>query len=415
MKKLNNNLSNISVGKNFMYKVLSFALAVGLWLLVTNNLNPEYEKTFRSVEINYENFSAFNSEYEIMNQVDKKLDVTITGKRNDIIKLKGDSIYAYVDFSAVNDEQKSLPIKVKLASTKVVVSDMSTEFINVVIDKKLSKVFPIQIHQIGKLQGEVWPEFETEKKSVVVTGPSSEISKVKEIAAIVDLSDVEDGKVANYTLEIIPKGSEVGEIKLDMSAKNVGIKTVLYTKKKLQVIPKFIGEPEGDIELVTHKLSRDTALVSAPLVKLSKVNYIYTEKIDLSNVNEVGSKTENTKLALAPLFKVDNKDLTIILDFDEKMTKTLVFDVKNVEVLNAPKSMKVFILEPEKIEFEILGYSKVVEKLESSDMKVDLAIPSAFTGEKDLFYNASFKIPTGGLQISASTDKLKVRLENLDE
>ncbi len=418
MKKSIKNISSIKLGEKFLFRFIALFLSIILWLVVTYSINPNYQKEFTSLEISYENMEGFDDKYTIMNDIDRKVDVTIRGKRNDVIALDYSDVRPYIDFTGVDQNTKTLDVNVKPLHSKFSILSVSNPSIEVDIDKNIRKKVKIIIHQIGETGDKNWVEFIPKTEFVEVSGAKSEVEKIEEVAAIVDVADVKDGNTYNYVLELVSKNPEQGTPDVSISQKDVDITTVMYTEKKVGIVPVFEGKPSGDFGVVKYEAKPDKVMLTGPVKVLEKMENILSKPVDVSVYNEI-------KTVVLPLsFEEDivdmmggNQTVNLEMFFDKKVEKVLKFNTKDIKIENIPEGKLVKALYPEELEFDISGYSDKVESLEPKDLYVTIDIPDNFDGSKELFYSYGIKNTSSSEHVSVKKHEAdtKVKLEMVDE
>ncbi len=418
MKKSIKNISGIKLGEKFLFRFIALILSIALWLIVTYSLNPAFVKTINSVEITYENSEDFYKKYSIMNDIPKTVDVMIRGSRNDVIGFKKDQLRATVDLSDVTDETKQVEVKVKQLPSKFAVARISEPNIALEVDKNIVKKFQIKIHQIGETGGKTWVEFVPETKFVEVSGPQSEVEKIDEVAAIVDVADVKDGAKESYLLEVVSKNPELGVPEVSLNKVDIVIKTVLYTEKRVEVKPIFSGVPSGGVDLVKYTVKPEELTLSAPVKTLNKLAEISSKPIELSQYT--GVKTVSVNLDFDDdILKMMGKDKKVSLEmvFDKKMEKVLEFNSENVSITGVSDGKKAVILRPKTLKFDLSGYSKVVENIKLEDVYVAIELPPNYDEEEELYYSYGIKesVNSEGVSIKKHRADTRIKLELVDE
>ena len=100
---------------NWGLKILSFLLAVMLWLIVVNIDDPVTTQTFNNIPVavtNAEVLAATNQTYQIEDGT-QNVSVTVRAKRSVLNKIKADNIKATADMKELT-LQTQIPISVEI-------------------------------------------------------------------------------------------------------------------------------------------------------------------------------------------------------------------------------------------------------------------------------------------------------------
>ena len=86
-------------------RIVCVLIAVILWLYVMSNESPDYERTFSGVNVGIENTALLmsQSDLSVMSGMASYVDITVTGKRGDVVSYSLDDISASVDVSGVTE------------------------------------------------------------------------------------------------------------------------------------------------------------------------------------------------------------------------------------------------------------------------------------------------------------------------
>ena len=84
--------------------LLSFGIALGLWLYVVTNVSVESETTFHDIPVQFEGETALEDrELMITSGTDTTIDLRLQGARSNLGKLNSQNITIKVDLSRIYD------------------------------------------------------------------------------------------------------------------------------------------------------------------------------------------------------------------------------------------------------------------------------------------------------------------------
>ena len=203
--------------RNTGWKIASIIIAVFMWFVVMNTLNPAETKTF-SVSISLlneqnlaENGFALLNTSEIMN---RRVEVKVKGTRpalDELSRQKDTALKANLDFTQINpdnivDTPQNIALNISptindiyLYSYEIV--SFSPSFVNVVFDSSQSGEFALETNFTGKLEEGYSAAVENiVADKVTVYGPATEFDNVDKVVAEINL----DKKTDDFTAELRP-------------------------------------------------------------------------------------------------------------------------------------------------------------------------------------------------------------------
>ena len=129
---------------NWGLKILSFLLAVMLWLIVVNIDDPVTTQTFNNIPVvvtNAEVLAATNQTYQIEDGT-QNVSVTVRAKRSVLNKIKADNIKATADMKELT-LQTQIPISVEITGVNYESVEVSPRNLQVKLEDEETKKFPI--------------------------------------------------------------------------------------------------------------------------------------------------------------------------------------------------------------------------------------------------------------------------------
>ncbi len=413
MKKKIKTISKIKYGEKFTFRVVAVLFSVILWLIITNVLNPNYVKTFSDVKIEFLGEKLFLDKYSITNKYDDTVSVTLSGRRNDLIKLNSSDIKPYVDFKDAKAGKSNLNIKFRDFPTNAYIKKMSISNVSIDADKNIEKEMNVKVHKIGQIEGNNWAEFKVEKQFVKIKGAANEVEKVSEVAVVIDITEMKKDTSGEYALEILSKEKSLTKPKVKLEIDKVRVDTIIYSKKELDVEIKLVGKPKGDIELVKYEVEPKKVLVSAPLKELASVKKIKSHYIDLSKYNEIGENSEKL-VFLNSNTKLDKEQNPIVkFYFDKKIEKVFSVPISKVKFNGVNKVKIENITYPSFLKFKVKGYSTLIEKIKEDDFLITAEVNEDTKGSFSLPYICKLKpnVDDKSISIEKIYDKITIQLK----
>ena len=324
MNNIKNSYSNESVisGEKvplptgwFFSRILCFIVALGIWIYVVNVTTQDYEKTFSLIDIDIEGWEELLdvTNMSVVNLEESKVSITVKGLRSDISKLTVNDFAAYIDVSKLQDNGKHrLEVAVDLPSTVSLVSKYP-ESVTISIDENIQREFPIDI-DVTEYSMDTIYEMGTptsDINTVVVTGPSNVLDRVKSAKAFINLGTVMTSSVIRTEIVLVDKtGNSIDTTYLTLDNTSVTVVVPVTMEKTIKLVCGYIPGVDA---------SRYTSVKVTPAsIKV---------KGDPKVLNEFDSIT---------VYALDGSDTPVVtVDFNNVLLPG------GVEVISAPVSIKV--------------------------------------------------------------------------
>lgn len=233
---------NITVRRNktvdFIAKMVCLLLAFFLWYYASSLDTVIYDKEFTSIPVTIENAS----ELSLLSGDDLTVDITLSGKRNDLRKVNNSDIRAYVvipenTVAGRHELEISFDIPGGVTFEK---SSVST--VVVYVDKSITKNIPVKVSLVS---------FNYEKDcelrigsipTVAVSGPAQIIETIASASLPVDMGNQLISKSVSYRGELIlidQNGDRVSSDYVKLSSSTATVTLSIYKEKTVPILVKF--------------------------------------------------------------------------------------------------------------------------------------------------------------------------------
>lgn len=294
MNKLVSNWNSTKT-RNLIIFICSLLSALLLWIYVTGVENQDVEETFRNIPVEVRHSNVLKDNYGLTMITSSQLftDVTLSGRRSDLNKLKNEDIAVYLDLSAVEEAgDKSLPLKHDPLPTGITYISSSTETVMVTVDKIIDKEFEITananyiISSSYDVEDAIVTDSESnELRAVRVSGPQKEIDSIATIRADVDFGEIDSTTEAKTNLVMYDSlGTPIVSNKLTLSHTSVKVKIPVYTEKKLKLTVEQAYGTFSEDQIKFRINPSEIAVKGDPKV-LSKMD---TLMLDAVNEKQIG-------------------------------------------------------------------------------------------------------------------------------
>lgn len=278
VKKLKNN--------DFLFKILSLAIAIGLWFYVAYAENPDIEVWFQGVSVVYEgdDVLAENGLVRMKDDEIKNISLKVKGSRSALFALSSHDISATVDLGGITtDSAHSLTVSVKFPVQGLEVVDRKPYNIPVTTEKIVEAEKNVELEYLGVLQDDVSIEgSKLSVEKVTISGPESVVESVVSCVAQLDISDTTVTKTVPVKLRLkLADGTVTDNPDVKFSNTHTVVELNVNTTKTVPVKADITNADEFDIKEI--KISPVDVKLTGTSIALNGITEIMTEPFKLDD------------------------------------------------------------------------------------------------------------------------------------
>ena len=276
---------------NWSLALISVALAVTLWLFVTDRQNPTEAQSFGgAIAIKFVN--APNS-LAVSNASETTVQLRIEAPKNELQGLRAEDFAATVDLGGAEPGTANFTVTATSSNSRVNITGVTPSRIDVTIETQRAKDVPVRATTIGSpQQGFVAGDGTTEPTSVTVTGAASLIDLVDHIDAEVPIGGARTN-VTQDRVTLKPRDARGGDISRVAVNPTTARVTVDIEQKEfsLQFVinPVVSGAPGTGFDVAGIAVDPQLVTVTGPLDVLQSIDAvrgIATEEISIADARE---------------------------------------------------------------------------------------------------------------------------------
>jgi YbbR domain-containing protein len=331
-----NFIKNISLGRF----IISLGLALIVWGYVTATQYPE--KTLSPLELPLAEPTPPPSDLEQVPSVQPDtVRVTISGPADQVSVIQYSQIKPYLDLSELKQPgQHDVVVKLKPGSLPSGVNvKIEPKTISIVLEKKISKVFSVEIIRDGEVNPDYYLDGDIPPPSpaqVTVTGRESLVNTVAKAQVRIDLTGrVGSLRTAAKVQLVDARDQRVSETDLTINPSTVNVTVNISYKLTTRTVPIRVvttGEPSNGYIAGTAQANPTLVTVtSADKEVLDRIAYVETEPVDISGATNEVTKTVELKRLLNATIQ-GNTLVTVkigIVPFQTSKTIAVILDHRN--------------------------------------------------------------------------------------
>lgn len=277
----------LALAGNLSLAVLSVALALTLWLYVTERENPQQVETFNSaIPVQFVNVP---NNFAVANASATTVRIQISAPKNQISQLQPNNFEATVNLGGLDRGTSNVAVDVTSSKGRVNVTDVSPARVDVTIEDVRTKEVPVKTSLVGSPQlGFGAGAQSLDPQTVTVTGPQSLVALVDSAVAEVNLTglrvDFDD------TVALRPRDARGGEIsRVTLNPDKARVKVAIDQKaftSAFVVTPDIVGAPAAGYNVTGISIDPPLVTLTGAADKLQSIDAvrgIATEQISVAD------------------------------------------------------------------------------------------------------------------------------------
>lgn len=291
MKKKKFSLNKLMMNNKFLL-VLSLLISLTIWVYMSYGNSSDTNVTLSNIPIQIElSDEARNSGLQIFSGTEQTASITVTGSRATLGSVNESDVTVTAAANTISSAGSyTLPVsatKTNPSSNFQLTSTVVPSTINVVVDYLRESTFQIQENVVYRVADGYYASTSLATKSIVISGPQTEISKIDKVSAIAEISGtLTDSSTTDADIVLYDRdGNEMSTDLLTMDFKTVKATVSVLPEKTVDVKLKFTNKPDG-LEITDDMVSIEPSsiLLAGSKDILDKTDYVNLEVIDFSNL-----------------------------------------------------------------------------------------------------------------------------------
>lgn len=377
--------------RNLGLKIVSFLLALTLWLLVVNIDDPVVRWTYLDVPVAIKNADVITNQgmiYEVLDGTDVVPRVTVYAPRSVGETISKSDIVATADMNTLNS-LNTLQVEFSVPKVGSKISDIrgSTDSVRVSIENRKNVQKVLKTNVIGEApEGYVVGNVSTDQNLVRVAGAESVVSRVDSAVINIDMSTLSEF-TSDITTSVPVRlydadGNEVEGSTLTKNPENVMITVEILPTKEVPLRFDVNGEPAAGYGL-TGEITSDiqSVRIAGRRSAVANVNEIVipSEAFAISESSEDTTVEidvcdylpENVQMA----DKSTSLPVQVTIGVERETTATYTLRAEDVQILHVPEGLTCRLegLE-EEYAVSLTGIRSAMSNISARDLEASLDI-----------------------------------------
>ena len=388
---------------NKIILVISFVLAVAIWLIISMQFSDPQEATFSDVPVTIDTTMSDSIDLQVFGQKDMRVSIQVSGKRYDVSPLTLSQDDFIVTASTVNVSsagKHSLPITVRLKDTSrnVEIVSFRPESVDVYFDYSLTESYPIEVQLTAPDGGIAADGFVNgdpiaSSAEVTVSGASTEINEIAKVLAKVKLDAPleQTAKFENVSLSIVNANGGVirsAYVKVEDSITDVTVTVPIFKIMQFKPSVRFKNTPsyftDHPVSYICSPSGTVNAAVSTDL--LDSAESLSLGTIDFADV-KMGTNVFTFAAKDIPNIRVlDNvEEFRVYFSMDGFQSRTFTLTGEDISFTSVPRGVTASVAPDAQYTVTVVGLESEVQELTAD--RISAAVDAAGLSPQDEPYS----------------------------
>lgn len=354
------------LNKDITIRILSAMLAVLLWFYVITEQNPELTKDL-TIPVKLINLDYLEKNNMVLMGDQNGYNVTlrIKGSKNTLDKLTEGTVTAFADIEGHKSKgENTLKISVNGIPEGVNLLWKSADSIKVLLEPKVTVQRSVQVIVMGNpSQGLAAMSPVIVPTDVVITGPESQVNKVKTVRVDVDIASVNSEVRKIIPVRLLDEsGKDVQGIKVEPS--NVEVNIPIENTKRVSIQLDVSGLPAEGYVVSGISVLPSEILITGKQQVLSGINVLSTEKLDITGATADVDREVSLVMPQGTELVNKNEKIRVYVNIEKIITSEI--NVDNIEYINVPEGLTVESIQAPGLRAVLKGPENLINDIQNN-------------------------------------------------
>ncbi len=405
--------------------VLSIAVAILIWFIVSVTLYPTTPVTFYNIPlvVETEGTSAAQNGLNVVSCSVEKVNVQIVGARSKIGTLSEEDLTAYASAENVTTTgEVTLDIHVRSSeNVSFEVNMISPSRANVTFDRIETQSFEVtpSFPNIVVTSGHTMDQVTCEPSTIEITGPTAQLEEISKVVVTSAKAEQIDSSYVLYTTDVTlynAQNSVIDTEQLTIPTVNFKIDISVLTQKTLPLSYVIRNVPRGfDEQWLRERLvlsNEELTFASSDAALANQESWDLGYYPSLSEIGLDYSYTFNVPEKEGIINQSGVKQVTLTLDSEGLEERVFTVAGEDISVINQPTNYDFNVI-TEKLSITVVGPSEVLDELSTSDIVVTADLSNHNPSQSSSF-SADVQISFNGVSTVWAAEPYRITLEQTE-
>ena len=357
--------------------LLSFAIAVGLWLYVVTNVSVEYDTTFHDIPVQFEGETAMEERGLMLTSgTDATVDLRLYGSRSNLNKLTAQNITIKVDLSRIYDPgthevEYDISYPGDVPSNAFITQSKVPDTITITVEKWDTKDVPVNVVYNGFVPEDYLDDRDNvllDYEHIGITGPASVVEQIARAEIYVDMDNRTESISESFQYTLCDQeGNPVDAALITAETAQVRLDLTIRRFKELPVNYTLVEGGGATAETVSITLDTPTIRVSGSSAILEELEELNLGTINLAQIPDDTTVAFPVKLPEGVINLTGVNEVNVSIDFSGLNTKDFIVD--NIRVIGVPSGLE-YELVTKQLTVTVRGPVNDINQMTAEDLMV---------------------------------------------
>lgn len=367
--------------------LLSFAVAVGVWLYVITVVNPESEKTYYEIPVILQNKDILAERGLMVVSEEPKVTLVLKSDRTILNELNEANINVITNVANIeNPGTHNLTYNIaypgNIPDNEVSVQSSSTDLITIKVENKIRKTIPVVLDYGGTTVPDGYianlENAQLDYTAIEVSGPESVVSQIEQAVIQVNLNDQTKTLVGEYQYALCDKnGAPVNAEKVTVNAEKVNLILTVQRQKELALKVDVVYGGGATEQTSTVTFDPMQIQISGSDALLEGLDTLVVGTINLAEVLEDKIFVFPITLPEGVTNQTGVNEVTVTVKFAEMIMKT--FPVTAITATNVPDGLHPEII-TKALSVTLRGTADMINAISEADISVRVDLSESQLG-----------------------------------
>lgn len=378
--------------RNWLYVVLSVALAVCLWVYVSYINSSDNTYTFRNVPVEFTGLDTLEGRgLMISDGAEQTITLNVRTSWSTALRLSSEAISVTVDVSSIESAGTyttgyRINYPTGVSGNSVSITGSTAQNVTYTVARRTERSVEVQ----GVFRGEVAEGYQREEFSfspstILIAGEESAVNQVDHALVTVTrdepLSETFSGEMPFQLIGLDGTVLDLEELNLETDVNTVQVTLPVVQLKEVELTVDLLpgGGATADNAVVT--INPSTITVSGSETDLAGLSSISLGEIELGNIFSQDTFTFDIQLASGLENVSGETQATVTVEITGLTTRTL--EVDNIQWINAPEGCTVDLVSQVR-QIQIRGSEEAVNAVIASQISIVADLTDATIGTQNV-------------------------------
>lgn len=372
------------ITRNIPLKILSFLLAVVVWIVIMNIEDPYITQTIYNIPINQVNTDVFKESNQIYDvESGETLSIKVRGKRSIIEHLKNTDFVATADFKEMSMVY-AVPIRVTVKdATKYSLNDIElleqNDVMTLSLEEADTQTFRVNVKKTGEAkEGYFVTDMIANPNIIEISGSKKQVAKIREVIVEVSIEQVSDSFEISTTPKALDEnGYPVDDAKLEFQTKKIDVSSTVLPTKEIMIMVSKEGNPYYGYALTKMVHEPKEITIAGRKADLDQIGYITIpfniglSKETIGDTKYIEDYLDMTKYKLVG----ENNSVVITATIEKLESKEVSIFTSAIKAVNIKAGYKAVIHTPGSITTQVMGPKQELAEVTAEKLEpfIDLA------------------------------------------